>query len=251
VIAGENPDHSSGDSALFDRIAATYDELRPVDANWWELFELLVREADLAGRRVLDVGCGTGRLAAALSERGSRVWGVEPSREMAAQARARGVHVKVASAERLPFKEGWFERAVLWLVVHLVDRPATFSELARVLAPGGRVAIATFDPEHFAKYYLNRLFPSLEPIDRARFPEPEPLAAELEAAGLTPRLIRLSQRGELAHDEVLRRIRGRFISTLALLDEDELARGLARAESELPERVGYQLEWTVAVAAPP
>jgi SAM-dependent methyltransferase len=240
---------SSAPKPDFGRIAATYDELRPVDANWWELFELLVREADLAGRRVLDVGCGTGRLSAALAERGSRVWGIEPSPEMAEQARARGVHVKVASAEHLPFKEGWFERAVLWLVAHLVDRPAVFAELARVLGPEGRIAIATFDPAHFAEYYLNRLFPSLERIDRGRFPEPGPLVAELEGAGFEPRLLPLSQRGELAREEVLRRIRGRFISTLGLLDEAEFSQGLARAERELPERIVYELEWTIVVAA--
>jgi ubiquinone/menaquinone biosynthesis C-methylase UbiE len=232
----------------FSAIAATYDELRPVDANWWELFELLVREADLVGRRVLDVGCGTGRVASALHERGSRVWGAEPSEEMAAQARARGVNVKVAPAEQLPFKDGWFERAVAWLVVHLLDRPAAFAEVARVLQPRGVLAIATFDPTHFDRYYLNRLFPSLEAIDRARFPEPDALVAELEAAGLQPRLLRLSQQGELGRDESLARIRGRFISTLRLLDKAEYERGLARAERELPERVRYKLEWAVAIA---
>lgn len=232
----------------FGPLAATYDELRPADANWWELFELLVREADLVGRRVLDVGCGTGRVAAALHERGSRVWGVEPSAEMAARARERGVNVKVARAEQLPFKEGWFERAVLWLVAHLVDRPAAFAELGRVLAPDGRIAIATFDPAHFERYYLNRLFPSLEHIDRERFPEPSALVGELETSGFTVTLIPLSQRAEISRDEALERIRGRFISTLRLLDDEEFEQGLVRAERELPERVEYQLEWAIVVA---
>jgi ubiquinone/menaquinone biosynthesis C-methylase UbiE len=242
---------SSAPKPDFGPIAATYDELRPADANWWELFELLVREADLVGRRVLDVGCGTGRVAAALHERGSRVWGAEPSAEMAAQARARGVNVKIAPAEHLPFKDGWFERAVAWLVVHLVDRPAAFAELARVLGPDGRLAVATFDPTHFDRYYLNRLFPSLEHVDRERFPEPPTLVAELEGAGFVPRLIRLSQHGEIGREESLARIRGRFISTLRLLDEAEFEEGVARAERELPERVQYDLEWAVAVASTP
>jgi ubiquinone/menaquinone biosynthesis C-methylase UbiE len=232
----------------FGPLAATYDELRPADANWWELFDLLVREADLVGRRVLDVGCGTGRFSAALHERGSRVWGVEPSPEMAARARERGVNVKVARAEQLPFKEGWFERAVLWLVAHLVDRPAVFAELARVLSPEGRIAIATFDPAHFERYYLNRLFPSLERIDRERFPEPSALVGELEASGFATRLIPLTQRAEIGRDEALERIRGRFISTLRLLDDDEFERGFERAERELPARIGYELEWAVVVA---
>jgi ubiquinone/menaquinone biosynthesis C-methylase UbiE len=235
----------------FGALAETYDELRPADANWWELFELLVREGDLVGTRVLDVGCGTGRVAAALAERGSRVWGVEPSPEMAAQARARGVHVKVARAERLPFKDGWFDRAVLWLVAHLVDRPAAFAELGRVLAPGGRIAVATFDPEHFSRYYLNHLFPSLERIDRERFPERDALVAELAAAGFSARVIPLTQTAEIGREEALERIRGRFISTLRLLDDTELSAGLARAEQELPERVRYELHWAVAIASRP
>jgi hypothetical protein len=122
------------------------------------------------------------------------------------------------------------------------------AELARVLSPDGRIAIATFDPEHFSKYYLNHLFPSLEAIDRARFPEPEALVGELETAAFEARLVPQSQRGEIGREEVLRRIRGRFISTLRLLDHAEFEQGLARAERELPERVGYELEWLIAIA---
>jgi len=47
-----------------------------------------VAEGDLRGRRVLDVGCGTGQLALALVDRGAKVWGVDPSSEMLEQARS-------------------------------------------------------------------------------------------------------------------------------------------------------------------
>ena len=240
---------SSSPTPDFGRRAATYDELRPVDENWWELYELLVQEGDLRGRRVLDVGSGTGRFAAALGDQ-ARVWGADPSPEMleVARGRAPGARFKEGSAEQLPFKDGWFERAVLWLVVHLLEASA-FPELHRVLAPGGRLLIATFDPSYFDAFWLNRLFPSLEAIDRARFQTPDELRAELDAAGFaSTRFVSLSQHAGLDREAALAKIRGRHISTFDLLDEAEYAAGLARAEAELPERIEYAVEWVVAIA---
>jgi ubiquinone/menaquinone biosynthesis C-methylase UbiE len=222
-----------------------------VDENWWELFRLVEREADLTGRRVLDVGCGTGRLGAALAGR-ARVWGVDASLEMLEVARRNAPEAafKLGRAEALPFKEGWFDRAVMWLVVHLVDRPRALAELQRVLAANGRAAVATFDPSYFDSFWLNALFPSMERIDRARFPTAEQLEAELLEAGFPEiRLTRLSQRGSLGRADALERIGARHISTFDLVDEAEYAAGLERAERELPERVDYRVEWLLAVAS--
>ena len=200
---------------------------------------------------MLDVGCGTGAFAAALAERWSaKVWGVDPSPEMLAVARARvpaSVGLKAGGAEALPFRDGWFERVTMRLVVHLVDRPRALAEAARVLMPDGRVVVATFDREHFERYWLNRFFPSLLAIDRERFPTADELRKELARAGLEPLPVeRLVQRASVAREDALERIRGRFISTLRLLDEAEHAEGLARAEAELPERSDYELRWVLA-----
>jgi ubiquinone/menaquinone biosynthesis C-methylase UbiE len=168
---------------------------------------------------------------------------------MAARARERISTVKVAPAEKLPFKEAWFDRAVMWLVIHLIDRPRSFVEARRVLGPEGRLVIATFDPAHFERYWLNRFFPSLEAIDRARFPKPASLQAELEAAGFrSVRIVPLTQTSLIDRDAALVRVRGRFISPLQLLDEEEYQGGLERMEKELPEQNEYVLEWVVAVA---
>ena len=238
----------------FGRLAASYDELRPADDNWWELFDVVVREGDLRGRRVLEVGAGTGRLTAALAERAlAKVWAVDASPEMLAVARRkapRGVAFKEARAEALPFKDGWFERAVAMLVVHVLDRPLAFAELRRVLADDGRLAIATFDPAHIHGYWLNKYFPSILEIDLARFAPAEVLAGELRAAGFGDvRLSRLHQRATIDRETALERIRGRHISTFDLLDEEEIRAGTARAEAELPEVVEYDQEWLIAIAA--
>jgi SAM-dependent methyltransferase len=239
----------------FTSLASRYDDLRPADANWWEVLEAIA--AGLGGRpaRVLDVGCGTGRLARALAERGTRVWAVDPSDAMLEQARAvpvPDVAFARASAEELPFEDASFDGAVLRQVVHLVDRPRAFAELARVLRRGARVVVATFHPDHFDAVWMARLFPRVADIDRARFPTPDELSGQLRGAGFgDPCLHRLRQAGRLTRSEALDRIRGRYISTLQLLDGPEYHEGLARAERELPDDVAYELDWIVVAAERP
>jgi SAM-dependent methyltransferase len=236
----------------FSLLASRYDELRPVDSNWVELVDRVVELGRLGGgARVLDVGCGTGRVAAALAERGAKVWGVDPSAEMLEVARSRvpaSVGLKEGRAEALPFRDAWFDGAVCMLSVHLLDRPRALGELARVLVPGGRLVIATFDPAHFDGFWLNRLFPTMRRVDLKRFPTPADLERELGAAGFELRLERLSQRTSMTREHALERIRGRHISTFQLIGDDEYRAGLERAERDLPERVDYAQEWLLVSA---
>jgi ubiquinone/menaquinone biosynthesis C-methylase UbiE len=215
--------------------------------------ELLVQEADLRGRRVLDVGCGTGKLATALVDRyGCKVWGVDASPEMIEVARRRvprGVGLKVGRAESLDFKDGWFERVTMTLVLQLVERPRAFAEVFRVLGDGGIFSVTTFDYMHFESYYLNRFFPSFEALDKARFPDRRSLEKELRAAGFSStRLVRVTQHETLPREAILDRIRGKHISTFQLIDDEEYEQGLASAERELGEQEKHTLEWVVAVA---
>lgn len=241
-------------SVDFGRLAPVYDRIRPVDDNWRRVYDLVVAEADLRGRRVLDLGCGTGRLSKELAEGGvAKVWGVDASQEMLAVARQNvpdGVGLKEGRAEQLPFRDAWFDRVVMWLVCHLVDRPAAFREVARVLVPEGRLAVVTFDTRHFERYWLNRFFPGIQEIDLARFPSEEQLRGELAGAGFgSVRFERLSQHASLPRETALERIRGRHISTFDLLDEDEIREGTARAERDLPDPVEYDQEWLIAIGA--
>ena len=211
----------------------------------------MVREADLRGRRVLDAGCGTGRFAAALGS-SARVWGIDASPEMLAVARERvpaNVRLKFARAEEPPFKDGWFERVVYWLVIHLLDRPAAFRAAHRLLAPGGFACAVTFDSDYFSGFWLSRYFPRLEEIDRARFPTADELGDELRAAGFDRvRLVRHRQRERIDRETALVKIAGRHISTFDLLDEEEYERGRALAERELPAHVDVDVYWLIAIA---
>jgi SAM-dependent methyltransferase len=106
---------------------------------------------DVAGRRILDAGCGAGPLAAALRDRGAVVTGFDSSAKMLELARVRlgegpALHLADLSGP-LPFADGEFDDIVASLVLHyLEDWTAPLAELRRVLAPGGRLIVAVDHP---------------------------------------------------------------------------------------------------------
>ncbi|MFD8390966.1 class I SAM-dependent methyltransferase [Streptomyces sp. NPDC059680] len=110
---------------------------------------MLALAGDVAGRRILDAGCGSGPLSAALRDRGAIVTGVDASAGMLALARRRlgddaALHLADLS-DPLPFDDGAFDDVVASLVLHyLEDWGPTLAEIRRVLRPGGRL-IASVD----------------------------------------------------------------------------------------------------------
>ena len=140
-----------------------------------------------------------------------------------------------ADATRLPFRDGWFDTVHAHLVLHLVDDGRRRSrDGARTPAPGGRLAIGTFAPEHFREFFLNPYFPSIPAIDLGRFPDPDELCDDLERAGFSAAAVhRLDQDVTADAADVLDRVRGRYISTLRLLDPEEYDSGLARLEADV------------------
>ena len=110
---------------------------------------MLALAGDVAGRRILDAGCGSGPLSAALRDRGADVTGIDASARMLALARRRlgddaALHVADLS-DPLPFADGAFDDVVSSLVLHyLEDWGPTLAEMRRVLRPGGRL-IASVD----------------------------------------------------------------------------------------------------------
>ncbi len=95
------------------------------------------------GDRVLDVGCGGGHFLARAAARGVRGVGLDLADLALRRARARGLaDLVVGQGERLPLPDGRFERvACLGNLEHFLDPAAGARELARVVTPGGRVAV--------------------------------------------------------------------------------------------------------------
>jgi SAM-dependent methyltransferase len=106
---------------------------------------------DVAGRRVLDAGCGSGPLSAALRDRGAMVTGFDSSAGMLELARRRlgpGADLRLADlGSPLPYPDAAFDDVIACLVLHyLQDWTAPLAELRRVLTPGGRLIVAVDHP---------------------------------------------------------------------------------------------------------
>jgi ubiquinone/menaquinone biosynthesis C-methylase UbiE len=113
---------------------------------------------DVNGRRVLDAGCGSGPLSAALLAKGATVTGFDSSPAMVKLARQRlgeDVDLRVADlSQPLPFADGAFDDVVVSLVLHyLRDWTAPLAELRRVLQPGGRLILSVNHPTVYKVFY--------------------------------------------------------------------------------------------------
>jgi SAM-dependent methyltransferase len=108
------------------------------------------------GARVLDVACGTGNTAIPLARRGAVVTGVDIAANLLVQARERAeaeglkVAFEEGDAEQLPYAEGTFDAVVTMFGAMFAPRPEMVAaEMARVLKPGGLVAMANWNPTSF------------------------------------------------------------------------------------------------------
>ncbi len=112
---------------------------------------ILELAGDVAGRRILDAGCGSGPISAGCRDRGATVTGFDRSAKMVELARRRlgaDADLRVADLSRpLPYPDGAFDDVIASLVLHyLEDWTAPLAELRRVLRPGGRLILAVNHP---------------------------------------------------------------------------------------------------------
>jgi SAM-dependent methyltransferase len=129
------------------RLAAGYAFSRPPVHPL--VIERIVAHGTLPARsiaRALDVGCGAGRSTAALTAFAHTVVGIEPAAAMLVHRRtvAPGACFVVGRAEDLPFASGSFDLVTAAGSLNYTDRDRSLGEIARVLAPGGVLAIYDF-----------------------------------------------------------------------------------------------------------
>jgi SAM-dependent methyltransferase len=100
--------------------------------------------AEVAPRRVLEVGCGRGEAAERIQRAGAEVIALDQSERMVELTRARGVSARRGDVQNLPFDDGSFDCVLAaWMLYHVPDLDRGLAELARVLRSGGRLVTVT------------------------------------------------------------------------------------------------------------
>ena len=150
----DDPDLVCREYESLDRLA-----MRRLDRTGWLRFDDLDEEqtliravAEVHPVRVLDVGCGDGRLASLVAA--PEVVCVDSSPAAVEAAAARGLEAQVADARELPFPDGSFDAVTCnHMLYHLADPDQALAEFARVLRPGGRFAGIYNAPEHLREVF--------------------------------------------------------------------------------------------------
>ncbi len=132
----------------YDELSASYDAHR--QHRYHQMVDDLEVEITLPyarGHRVLELGCGTGRILSRVAPVAREAIGVDLSPHMAEHARARGLDVRVGSVCDLPFEDDRFDLTYSFKVLaHVLEIDAAMREAARVTRPGGHLLLELYNP---------------------------------------------------------------------------------------------------------
>jgi ubiquinone/menaquinone biosynthesis C-methylase UbiE len=146
---------------LRTRIQASFDEASRDDEHFPSTIDprifhvKLIREhlGDLAGKRILDVGCGKGRFARIFHEQEpvAEIWGLDISEAMLRFVPA-GIHTRAGSMTELPFENDFFDGAYATeSLEHAVEIEKAVGEICRVVKRGGRIAVIDKNAEKWGR----------------------------------------------------------------------------------------------------
>jgi SAM-dependent methyltransferase len=212
-----------------------------------EAIERLVRELRIAaGRRVLDLAAGTGKLTRRLAETGADVVAVEPvdaMRERLARSVA-GVEALPGTAEAIPLPDAAVDAVTVGQAFHWFDGDAALVEIHRVLRSGGRLGLI-WNIKDESVDWVRRLGEIFEPY---RGEAPKVASGEWKGAFERTSLFTPLERARFAfvHETDLATLIARVtsISFIAALPDEEVERVVARVRDLVathPETRGYRL----------
>jgi SAM-dependent methyltransferase len=239
-------DRMRGAQRHFARVAAVYGRVRNTDP---EVVEAIVSGLPRHDNRleIVDIGCGTGRYSDLLASQLNGdllMWCCDSSFEMLQECRRRmevnypdrPVRYSRVSANNLPFSTDSLDAVATFNAVHHFDLERFIAEAARVLHPGGLLAIYTRTPAQNARNIWGRYFPGFTRHETRLFPR-----ERLERAVIAIPDFQLGEVQEFTHvrieptESLLQRARSFHYSTFSLYPPEEFELSLAAFAQRLAE----------------
>ncbi|NIR87524.1 methyltransferase domain-containing protein [Candidatus Bathyarchaeota archaeon] len=229
--------------ADYSKISTYYDRVRPI-SDFWVSQVIQIGQIEY-NSRLLDVGCGTGRFSIPLQRRTNAiVYGADVSREMlkGGLEKEKDLYWIQGSAESIPFKNNYFDQILMAFAIHHVDKKEeVVREMYRVLKKGGKCIMVTSSHEQIEKALVHRYFPGLLEIDLARFPSLKEIEKFMHSAGFKNVYHKyVKDVDTISKEELLEKVRNRFISTLTLLSDKDFEKGLSIFQEKLENVKGEE-----------
>lgn len=145
-----------GSWAFFRNVDRKVLKWHPWAQNGYPLLSKLIPYGELAGKKVLDIGCGTGWSTEQFARIGAEVSAIDLTEKAIELTKKRfaiynlKADIRVGDAENMPYPDGTFDYILAWgVLMHTPDTEKTISEIYRVLKPGGRVAAMMYNKNSF------------------------------------------------------------------------------------------------------
>jgi ubiquinone/menaquinone biosynthesis C-methylase UbiE len=229
----------------YSNIASYYDKVRIISPDYLRFWSMRIADYGSIDKssKVLDIGCGTGRFTSTLyNVSKAKIYAIDPSLDMLNEAikkdKKRTICWNMARAENLPFPNDFFDCVYMTFVFHQIeDNKKAVAEIQRVLKPSGKCVIMTTSTIHIRDSPLY-LFPGLREIDLDRFPSLPELKEILRRGKFKEVHYHLDKYETIRKpiDEYLNLIKGKHVSTLTLLSEEDFQNGYKIFEKRLRKK---------------
>lgn len=222
----------------YEKIGNEYNDIRLDAKNDREnVIKIIKKYANSKHKKILDIGCGTGKYGEMMQENGYKVVGIDKSKTQINQAKQL-MEAYEGDATNLPFEDESFDVCTMIIMLQQLskkDRIKAFKEVHRVLKTNGILIIKTCSHEDLQYRFTAKFFPKTLEIDKTRYPDITELRSELSVFSKIE-IENSSIIVEKSKEKYLEQYKKRGTSNFSFLTDKEICEGIKNFEETYKEQ---------------